>query len=211
MIDVHPPEGKLHGVGDFFLHLFTITVGLLIALSLEGCVEKMHQNHVRDEATATILQELGDNRKQMDAAQAARAQEWKDLHLVLDFVAAREANQPYDVSKISLAFSIVPLHDAGWTTASSTGALSFMEYKRVQKFASAYKLQGQYAHLQDDALEEYIELQSYIITGKNPMEIPVAELKEGVPTVRRALANIKAMQDVGGELAKQYDDAVKAK
>ena len=32
MLDVHPPHGKMHGVGDFFLHLFTITVGLLIAL-----------------------------------------------------------------------------------------------------------------------------------------------------------------------------------
>jgi len=34
MLDVHPPEEKIHGFKDFLLHLFTITVGLLIALAL---------------------------------------------------------------------------------------------------------------------------------------------------------------------------------
>ena len=31
MLEVHPPEEKIPGVRDFLLHLFTITVGLLIA------------------------------------------------------------------------------------------------------------------------------------------------------------------------------------
>jgi hypothetical protein len=211
MLDVHPPHGKLHGVGDFFLHLFTITIGLLIALGLEGCVERAHQHHLRDEADATIIQELRDNRKQVDAAQAARAREWTNLRSVLDFIAAREANQPYDISKIGLGFSIISLHDTSWSTAASTGALSFMEYKRVQSFASAYKLQGQFTHLQDEALEEFIELQSYVVAGADPMKIPVADLKEAEPTVRHALANIKAMQEIGGDLAKEYDDAIQAK
>jgi len=211
MLDVHPPHGRLHGVGDFFLHLFTITIGLLIALGLEGCVERVHQHHLRDEADATITQELRDNRKQIDAAQAARAREWTNLRSVLDFIAAREANQPYDISKIGLGFSIIPLHDASWNTAASTGALSFMEYKRVQSFASAYKLQGQFTHLQDEALEEFIELQSYVVAGADPMKIPVADLKEAEPTVRHALANIKAMQEIGGDLAKEYDGAIQAK
>ena len=39
MLDVHPPHEKMHGFKDFLLHLLTITIGLLIALGLEGCVE----------------------------------------------------------------------------------------------------------------------------------------------------------------------------
>jgi hypothetical protein len=35
VIEVHPPEEPLHGWRDFLIHLATITIGLLIALSLE--------------------------------------------------------------------------------------------------------------------------------------------------------------------------------
>jgi hypothetical protein len=41
MLDVHLPH-KLHGFGEFLLHLFTISVGLLIATQIESCVEWRH-------------------------------------------------------------------------------------------------------------------------------------------------------------------------
>ena len=58
MLDVHPPHGKLHGVGDFFLHLFTITIGLLIALGLEAAVDRHHQHELREQAEANLRTEL---------------------------------------------------------------------------------------------------------------------------------------------------------
>jgi hypothetical protein len=42
VLDVHPPHEPVHGWRDFFVHPATITIGLLIALSLEGCVEWRH-------------------------------------------------------------------------------------------------------------------------------------------------------------------------
>ena len=39
MLDVHAPEHGIHGMRDFFVHLLTITAGLLIALALEAGVE----------------------------------------------------------------------------------------------------------------------------------------------------------------------------
>jgi len=38
-MDVHPVHGSIHSVRDFFRHLLTITIGILIALGLEGIVE----------------------------------------------------------------------------------------------------------------------------------------------------------------------------
>ena len=40
--DIHPPHQAAHSWRDIFVHLATITVGLFIALSLEGCVEWQH-------------------------------------------------------------------------------------------------------------------------------------------------------------------------
>ena len=50
MLDVHAPHTRMQGFKDFFLHLFTITIGLLIALSLEGCVERQHHRELVAEA-----------------------------------------------------------------------------------------------------------------------------------------------------------------
>jgi len=210
MLDVHPPDHKLHGVGDFFLHLFTITVGLLIALSLEGLVERAHHNHLREEATVNIMQELKDNRKNMQDASVALRGEHDNLLGVLAFAAARKANQPYDVSTLSVSFNIVALHDASWNTAATTGGLSYMDYGRVQDFAAVYKLQEKYLHLQEETLEEFIEMQSYVVTGEDPMKIPVTEVTAAEPTVRRALSHLKAMQDIGASLTKNYDATLKA-
>jgi hypothetical protein len=49
MLDVHAPHQRMQGIKDFVLHLLTITIGLLIALSLEGCVERHnHRELVRE-------------------------------------------------------------------------------------------------------------------------------------------------------------------
>ena len=65
MIDVHPPHKRIHGVGEFFLHLFTITVGLLIALALESAAEGVHHRHQRVEAETTIREEMTENRRSL--------------------------------------------------------------------------------------------------------------------------------------------------
>jgi hypothetical protein len=47
VIDVHAPHGGVHTWKDFWIHLGTITLGLLIAISLEQSVEWLHHQHER--------------------------------------------------------------------------------------------------------------------------------------------------------------------
>ncbi len=65
MIDVHPPHEPVHSWPDFLLHLVTITIGLLIALSLEGCVEWQHHRHLVHDAEASLQAEIENNAKGM--------------------------------------------------------------------------------------------------------------------------------------------------
>src|ERR1700730_6337930 len=66
VIDVHPPHEPIHGWRDFFIHLSTITIGLLIALSLEGCVEWQHHRHLVHEAEASLHAEIQSNESGLD-------------------------------------------------------------------------------------------------------------------------------------------------
>ena len=49
MLDVHPPHHAATTWRDFFIHIATITVGLLIAIGLEQAVEGLHHRHQRHE------------------------------------------------------------------------------------------------------------------------------------------------------------------
>jgi hypothetical protein len=48
MLDVHPPHHPTQTWRDFFVHIATISVGLLIAIGLEQCVEAIHHHHQRE-------------------------------------------------------------------------------------------------------------------------------------------------------------------
>ncbi len=48
MLDVHPPHTTTHTWRDFFIHIATISVGLLIAIALEQSVEALHHHHQRE-------------------------------------------------------------------------------------------------------------------------------------------------------------------
>jgi hypothetical protein len=49
MLDVHPPHQAAHTWKDFFIHIATICIGLLIAIGLEQTVEAIHHTHQRHE------------------------------------------------------------------------------------------------------------------------------------------------------------------
>jgi hypothetical protein len=45
MLDVHPAPHAAHSWRDFFIHIATIVIGLLIAVGLEQTVEALHHRH----------------------------------------------------------------------------------------------------------------------------------------------------------------------
>jgi hypothetical protein len=208
MLDVHPPHSKISSVGEFFLHLFTITIGLLIALALEAAVERSHHNHQREQAESDLRQEIRANSAQLAAAHRAVAGEQANLVRAMEFLEARQANKPYDISGISLAFSIVPLSDASWRTASATGVLSYMNYDSVQLYAAAYHMQDQFADMEQESLDSFLQLHSYIVGSPDLTKMPPEEAAEALVDVRHAYAHLDALQGISQTLATDYKQAL---
>jgi hypothetical protein len=101
MLDVHIPHAK-HTWKDFIIHIGTITVGLLIAISLEQSVEKLHQLHQRHELEAALHAE-GERNKLLSEVNFAAfddAMTWRlGLHQDIQTMLATggKANLPYRV------------------------------------------------------------------------------------------------------------------
>ena len=112
VLDVHSPHGKMHGIRDFFLHLFTITVGLLIALGLEGCVERAHHRHLVREAEASLRTEIQNNANAIPLALTELHKQQESLHHdveVLKYI-AQNHNAPAD-SSMEINFRVHGLTD----------------------------------------------------------------------------------------------------
>jgi hypothetical protein len=139
-MEIHAPTEPIHTKKDFFIHLFTITVGLLIALSLEGLVEYMHHRHLVAEARANIRQEIQDNQK---AAKTDMVRLQKNIELqqanIKTITALREHPKGFK-GEVMNTMSFDSINDAAWRTARDTGALSFMPYAEVQRYSDLYML-----------------------------------------------------------------------
>jgi len=146
VLDVHPPHETPHGWRDFFIHLFTITIGLLIALSLEGIVEWQHHRHLVHDAEASLHKEIQNNaniiQTTLDELDKEQANLKHDIAVLQMLVKTHKA--PANES-LYVDFRIHTFEGVSWKTAQSTGALSYMPYNRAQEYADIYATQDELA------------------------------------------------------------------
>ena len=211
MLDVHAPEHRIHGVRDFFVHLLTITAGLLIALALEAGVEAMHHRHQRREAEENLRQELRDNARDLTKVMASIPKERKAVSQLLQLALERAQGKTVVAPPQQLGFNFATLHQAAWGTASATEVLNYMDYAQVQRFAEAYEMQQQFVALQQATLKDYLEAHSHMsldalvfdLQGMTPQDAAAM-----VIDLRHTLVQLVAMQEIGTVMELDYDRAI---
>jgi hypothetical protein len=209
MLDVHAPEHGINGYRDFFLHLFTITIGLLIALGLEAGVEAVHHRHEREEAEMLIRREIQNNLNTLNQGAPTAIAELTRMTAVLKTLEARTQSQPGVLTESDFAFHEAPMQDAAWRTASTTGALAYMEYRQVERFSDAYKEQALLQTMEEQALDDYLELMAILVHhGEAGLVTPEAA-KDAIPFARRIIAHLNGMLDVGAGTIGTYEAALK--
>lgn len=144
MLEVHPPSEPVHGWRDFLIHLATITIGLLIALSLEGCVEFWHHRSLVHEAEESLQTEIRTNAQELQGAldDVHKEQEFlkNDIEVMKKIIAhPKEENR----EEMTINFRIRTFNNVSWKTAESTGALSYMPYERAKEYSNLYAAQNE--------------------------------------------------------------------
>ena len=157
MLDVHPPHRAIEGVGEFFLHLFTITVGLLIAVGIEAAVERHQHRELAAEARDTMTAEIRKNSSNVADALKEIDKEQQKLKDNLAKVRKVQLN-PSDPSSrdlhLDISFDTTGLEDTGWRTAQVTGALAFMPYAESERYTSIYRVGEEFLKNQDQLSED---------------------------------------------------------
>src|ERR1700722_2594690 len=81
MLDVHPAHHAASTWRDFFIHIATIVLGLLIAVGLEQLVEQIHHRHQAREMVAALHDESIENRRVIQYDLVSVAEDRRVLHL----------------------------------------------------------------------------------------------------------------------------------
>ncbi len=142
MLDVHPPHTAVHGWRDFFIHIATITIGLLIAISLEGALEAMHHRHLVREARENIRKELEGNEAE-SAKDAGYVQHDADNMKHNAQLARAYLSNPNALTgqRMSFTFTWNGLSESAWRSARDSGALTYMPLAEVQGYSDIYEQQ----------------------------------------------------------------------
>src|SRR5437763_6252475 len=143
-MEIHAPGHAVRSAKDFGIHLLIVTLGILIALSLEGLREWRHERGLVREANANIVNELRDNKKELDGLLAAMPASRQKQVTILTFIHDVGEHGKSDIHQLELNFHLAQLRNTSWSTAQTVGALGYMEYADVKKFAGVYELQEVY-------------------------------------------------------------------
>ena len=176
MLEVHPPHEPIHGWRDFFIHLATITIGLVIALSLEGCVEWRHHRHLVHEAKTALQIEIKANAKEV---QGALDDVRKELDVLKqDIVVLKKiiANPKVpNNEEMTIGFRIQSFDDVSWRTAQSTGALSYMPYEQAHAYSVIYAQQNEVYSAEEQAIRDTVVSVAPFLGSKTGDQNPGAE------------------------------------
>jgi len=208
-MDVHAPHEPVHTWRDFLTHLTIVTIGLFIALSLEGLVEYVHHRHLVREARENIRQEIEDNHKAAQADVTLLQQDLDRTNTNLDTIRRMRANPKAFKGELTFTMSFESLHDAAWNSARDTGALGFMPYKEVQGYADLY----QHQKLVDDQSIEVIHRQTLAMTPvfmeKDLATIPTNQTENLLHDAAATLIDVTTLQQIVQHLDALYVEELK--
>jgi hypothetical protein len=162
-MEVHSPQAPMHSWKDFWIHLGTITIGLLIAISLEQSVEELHHLHQRHQLEGDLRSEGERDKRIVEADEGKYAEDrvwllaWRKS--VDDMIANNgKIRVPYP-SRNSYPTALPS--DVVWITAKESSLVSLLPRSKAEIYARLYR---QHDFLQEDVkqwLEEELELSTF--------------------------------------------------
>jgi hypothetical protein len=215
-MEIHAPDKPILTLKEAAVHLTIVTVGILIALSLEGALEWRHHRALVREARANLATELRDNRRDLQAVRSHMDAMLKKLAAAADTVDGMlrrwDAGTAIALfatpgpAYVMYGYDIATPSTASHETAAATGALGFMEYAEVKKYAEVYKLQEMFVREQTRAADTASTAASLGLTLlKQPSTVDIDAVRRQLRLAAGAVLSGEQFADV---LLRAYERAL---
>jgi len=162
-MEVHAPDHGIHSWRDFFVHMGTVCLGLLLALGLEQVAEAVHESHQRAE-----LREALDTDSRQAVLDAKRSELFSDqmiAWLTMRIGQVRTAIATGgEIPKVALPhpgdFDVVV--DPSFQAAKSSGLLALLPQQEVIAYSEADAVTTNVSEYYDRLVEARTSLQQFV-------------------------------------------------
>jgi hypothetical protein len=180
MLDVHPPHEAVHTWKDFFIHVATICVGLLIAIGLEQTVEFFHHRHQAHYARELLAEEMKENRQALRryiyVIRLHQGYLFDDLP-VIDRIRAHTL-QPTD--RIVTWHPHITFANSAWQTIHESQIADLLTYSELDRYGAIYRTQDNMDREENSSSEDLMKVAS-VIYRSSADRFDFARARKNVP------------------------------
>ena len=205
-MEIHGPEGPTNSFKDFAIHIVIVTIGILIALGLEGIRETIYIHRTVRDARENFHVELVGNRRNLDR----ELKNDKETLIKLDQIIADLPKLRKDPA--TLRDRVAKIYPSGyffsssrWESALSTGALGHMSVDEVNHYAQVNFLVHVYTNLEGQTNTDWQQLEAFFSAHQNPNP---QEIDTGVEKLFLYRADTRSLKQVAEEFSGSLDQAL---
>jgi hypothetical protein len=138
MLDVHPAHHAASTWREFFVHIATIVLGLIIAVGLEQTVEYIHHRRQARETRENIQREIATNLDFLEQNQKLLAETQQQLSKNLDLLNSG-APDAQILPQLGVAWILHRRQDAAWNAAKLDGSLALIPPSQIAHASYFYE------------------------------------------------------------------------
>ncbi|MEO6807031.1 MAG: hypothetical protein ABI286_11980 [Edaphobacter sp.] len=206
-MDIHTPEGPTNSFKDFAIHIVIVTIGILIALGLEGAREKMYEHQAIRNARENFQAEFKINRNNLNE----ELKNDKEIIGQLDSIVAALPKLRSNPSQLSHRIADLTnpsayfFSNSSWESEVSTGALSHMSVEEVNRYSEVNFLVRAYTSRENQAFLDWGQMEAFSVAHQN---LTPAEINSCVQKLVIYRIDVKVLSHIGEEFSRSLNNAL---
>ncbi len=194
MLDVHPAHHAATTWRDFFIHIATIVLGLLIAVGLEQTVEYVHHRHQIAETRGALRIEREQNRRRYALVyQEFRRQKGAlEANLTALLYLQQHPGASADQMPNPIVWHIFTqrFNDSAWQTAQRSGTAALMPSEEISRDAGVYRFQDRITDNIGSLAQAFAAARRYTFQDSNPSHLGPVQIAEEIDLTKTVMLNL---------------------
>jgi len=210
MLDVHARHEVLHTWKDFFIHIATIVIGLLIAVGLEQTVEYFHHR----QQVAEIRHSLAEERRINEVIFTSACSEFRRYAPILlgslqtlTYLRTHPGASPSQwPGRFSFYMLVIHFQDSAWKTALQSAALAYVPRAEVRNYSDVYARLAEVSEESEGELRAVIRAKSFMLQMTDPSTINSEQSVQAYAVVSDVVTSLYLMGIGERNIARLYSD-----